>query len=196
MEVIAVDFSPQMLAEARRLYPTIEIREATAEALPFADGGFDAVVGNSVLHHCGRPQQVLEEAYRVLAPGGKVAFTVWAAPPTLEAFGLYFAAVEEHAGSAELPHGPLFGISDFNVFHNMLRQARFADTSVREIATAWRTPSLAPYLAAFGDWANLGAFPRDQQAAITNTVRERASAYRADGGYILPNPTILLSATR
>jgi SAM-dependent methyltransferase len=107
-DVVGVDFSEAMLAEARRLHPAIEFRAASADALPFADSTFDAVVGNFILHHAGRFAKVLEESFRVLRRGGRVGFTVWADLSKLEAIGLFFAAVAEHAGAAELPHGPLF----------------------------------------------------------------------------------------
>lgn len=195
-EVVGIDFSEPMINEARRLYAEMELRVASAEDIPFEDGEFDAVTGGFVLHHCGRPQSVLEESYRVLREGGRAGFTVWGDPAKLEAFGLFFAAVEEHAGAAELPHGPLFGVSDFAVFHDMLQEAGFRDTSVKELDISWQTRSLEPYLTAFRDWANLEAFPEDVRNAIETTVRERAPAYKADGIFTMPNPAILISATK
>ncbi len=194
--VIGIDFSEDMLTEARRLNPEIEFRAGAAEGLPFKDGEFDEVVGNFVLHHSSQPDEVLKEAFRVLRPGGRIGFTVWADPSKLEAFGLFFAAVEEHAGAAELPHGPLFGVSDFAVFHAMARDAGFRNTSVRELQIAWRTPSIDSYLAAFGDWSNLDTFPTDVHRAIERTVRERASAYRDGDVFVIPNPAILMSAVK
>jgi len=195
-EVIGIDFSEAMISEARRLYPKIDFRTQSADSLPFMDGEFDAVLGNFMLHHCGRPEAVLSETFRVLRKSGRMGFTVWADPATLEAFGLFFAAVEEHAGAAELPHGPLFGVSDFTVFHNMARTAGFRETSVKALDITWRTPSLDSYLTAFRDWANLDAFPEDIRNAIETTVRERALAYRSNGSYNLPNPAILVSAVK
>lgn len=46
---------------------------AAAEALPLADESFDAVMMVSVLHHLADPATALEEARRVLRPGGRVA---------------------------------------------------------------------------------------------------------------------------
>lgn len=45
-----------------------------AEHLPFADDAFDFVFARSTLHHCARPQ-VLDEAFRVLKPGGLLLFS-------------------------------------------------------------------------------------------------------------------------
>jgi SAM-dependent methyltransferase len=195
-EVIGIDFSEAMVAEARRRHPYLRFEAAAAESLPFEDGSFTAVVGNFVLHHLGQPDQALGEVFRVLRGGGRMAFTVWGDPSKLEAFGLFFAAVEEHAGSAELPHGPLFGVSDFDVFHEMVRSAGFRDSSVRELPIAWRTSSVDPYLAAFADWANLAAFPKPVRDAIEATVRERAGSYRAGNLFVFPNPAILVSAVK
>src|SRR5688572_18112261 len=78
--VIGVDFSPAMLAEARQRHPSLEFREGDAEALPFADATFDAVVINFGLHHFPYPARAVVEAGRVLRAGGRLAFTTWAAP--------------------------------------------------------------------------------------------------------------------
>jgi hypothetical protein len=98
--------------------------------------------------------------------------------------------------AAELPHGPLFGVSDFDVFHQMLGEAGFRDSSVRELRTAWRMRSIDSFLAAFGDWGQLDGFPADVRARIEATVRERAVAYRTSDGFTIPNPAILLSAAQ
>ncbi|MBC8329845.1 MAG: class I SAM-dependent methyltransferase [Planctomycetes bacterium] len=193
---VGLDFSEAMLAEARRIHPEIEFHAGYAETLPFGDGEFDAVVGNFVLHHSGDPNQVLREAFRVLRPDGRMGFTVWADFSKLEAFGLFFAAVQEHAGDTELPHGPLFGVSEFAVFHEMARGAGFRDSSVRELQIAWRAPSIDSFLAAFRDWANLDALPIDVRHAIEGTVRERAGAYRSGDAFIMPNPAILITAVK
>jgi len=193
---VGLDFSEAMLAEARRLHPKIEFRAGSAEAMPFGDGEFDAVVGNFVLHHSGDPQKALKEAFRVLRPEGRMGFTVWADLSKLEAFGLFFAAMQEHAGDAELPSGPLFGVSEFAVFHEMSRRAGFRDSSVKELPLAWRTRTIDSFLAAFRDWTNLEAFPIDVRHAIEGTVRERAGAYRSGDAFIMPNPAILISAVK
>lgn len=195
-EVVGIDFSEAMLAEARRLHPELEFQKADAESLPFNDGTFDAVVANFVLHHLGRPDEVLKEAFRVLKPGGRVGLTVWADPAKLEAFGLFFAAVEEHAGAAELPNGPLFGVSDFAVFHRMARDAGFRGSSVRELPIAWQTPSLESFLAAFRAWANLDTFPTDISNVIEATVRKNAGVYRRGDAFTMPNPALLVSAIK
>lgn len=45
--VVGVDIAESMLAVARASYPELDFRLGNAEALPFPNGSFDAVVGNS-----------------------------------------------------------------------------------------------------------------------------------------------------
>jgi SAM-dependent methyltransferase len=74
-----VDFSPAMLKAARQRYPAIEFREAEANELPFEDESFDAVISNFGVNHFDFPLEATAEVLRVLKPGGRFVFTVWAA---------------------------------------------------------------------------------------------------------------------
>src|SRR4051794_5201106 len=78
--VTAGDFSAAMVNATRRRHPQLDVREADAEALPFGDGSFDAVVMNFGVLHLAQPDLAFAEAYRVLRAGGRFAFTVWAVP--------------------------------------------------------------------------------------------------------------------
>src|SRR3954467_8725058 len=51
--VIGVDIAQEMISRPRRLHPQLDLRVGDAEALPFADGSFDAVVANLALMHVG-----------------------------------------------------------------------------------------------------------------------------------------------
>src|SRR3954470_1302731 len=93
--VVGVDLSESMLALARRLHPDLDVRRGDAEALPFDDGAFDAVVGSFVLLHLGRPEQAAREFARVLASGGAVALTVWDVPQRARFLGVFLDAIAE-----------------------------------------------------------------------------------------------------
>ena len=62
------------------LFPAWQGRARTVaafgEALPFGDGAFDIVLCDNVVDHAERPGQVVAELARVLAPGGRLYFTV------------------------------------------------------------------------------------------------------------------------
>jgi len=68
-EVAGTDGSEAMLVEARRLNPSSELRLAPADALPFPDASFDALLCIEVLRYVPRIDPCLREMSRVLKPG-------------------------------------------------------------------------------------------------------------------------------
>lgn len=78
---VGVDFSGGMIQEARRRHPGIEFVPGDAQALPFADGEFDAVTISFGLRNVHEPHRALAEMYRVLRPGGRLVITEFSTPP-------------------------------------------------------------------------------------------------------------------
>jgi arsenite methyltransferase len=74
-KVIGVDMTPEMLeraqATAERLGVTnVEFRYGLLESLPVDDKSVDVILSNCVINLAPNKRAVLEEAYRVLKPGG------------------------------------------------------------------------------------------------------------------------------
>jgi len=69
--VAGVDINPAMLAVARRLSPRIEWHEGSAEALPYGDDAYDAVVSQFGLMLFQDPPAALRDMMRVLNGGGR-----------------------------------------------------------------------------------------------------------------------------
>jgi demethylmenaquinone methyltransferase / 2-methoxy-6-polyprenyl-1,4-benzoquinol methylase len=84
--VAGVDQSPEMLAAGREriahagLSDRIELHEARAENLPFADGEFDAVSFTYLLRYVDDVPATLRELVRVVRPGGTVAMLEFGLP--------------------------------------------------------------------------------------------------------------------
>jgi ubiquinone/menaquinone biosynthesis C-methylase UbiE len=86
--VRGVDASPEMIAvatsKAARRTASARFQVAAAQALPFPDASFDAVVTSLMLHHL--PQQdrlpAVEELLRVLKPGSTLVIVEFQAPGT------------------------------------------------------------------------------------------------------------------
>lgn len=57
---------------ARLGWPQVSFHEANAEALPFPDAEFDAIISNGVFNLTTNKAQALAEAHRVLKPGGRL----------------------------------------------------------------------------------------------------------------------------
>jgi SAM-dependent methyltransferase len=84
--VFAVDPSEPFVAAVRERFPTVDVRLAAAEQLPFPDKAFDAALAQLVVHFMSDPVAGLGEMARVVRHDGAVAACVW-----------------DHAGE----HGPL-----------------------------------------------------------------------------------------
>lgn len=73
-KITGVDFSPEMLAEARKKPERIEWIEAGADALPFPDNHFDGITLSFATRNLNENRAVLlsrfRELRRVLKPGG------------------------------------------------------------------------------------------------------------------------------
>jgi demethylmenaquinone methyltransferase / 2-methoxy-6-polyprenyl-1,4-benzoquinol methylase len=84
--VVGVDQSPEMLAAGRErvahegLNDRIELREARAEMLPFADGEVDALTFTYLLRYVDDVPATLRELARVVRPGGTVAMLEFGLP--------------------------------------------------------------------------------------------------------------------
>lgn len=75
----SVDISEKMLAHARKNAEnnglSIDFRKGDAMALDFPDNSFDAIVSDYMLWTVPDPEKVISEWFRVLKPGGTLAFT-------------------------------------------------------------------------------------------------------------------------
>ncbi len=72
IRVAGLDASAQMLAGARSHAPDAALAQGRAEHLPWRDASFHRVVCINALHHFGDMPAFLQEARRVLRPGGAV----------------------------------------------------------------------------------------------------------------------------
>jgi ArsR family transcriptional regulator len=77
MKVIAVDTSAKMIEVAREQafrhgVKNIEYRIGDMEEVPIEDGAVDLVFFSQSLHHALHPERALQEAWRILLPGGRI----------------------------------------------------------------------------------------------------------------------------
>jgi 2-polyprenyl-3-methyl-5-hydroxy-6-metoxy-1,4-benzoquinol methylase len=77
----AIDLSPTSVEATQRRFELKglagEIRQADAEALPFADGTFDFVWSWGVIHHSSRTARIVREIRRILKPSGSCRLMVY-----------------------------------------------------------------------------------------------------------------------
>jgi SAM-dependent methyltransferase len=105
--VVAVDPSPEMLAQLSARLPDVETHVGSAESLPVADGSVDAVVAGQAAHWFD-PAPAAAELRRVLRPGGVVGL-VWNARDLRVPWVL---ALDDVIGDAARNHAADQGVVD------------------------------------------------------------------------------------
>ena len=107
-DAVGIDVAPSMVRRAALAHPTIPFRVGSFEELPGGAGAFDAVVGNFVFNHVGRPDLALAESRRVLRSGGWLALSTWDAPHLNRLLGIMLDAVASTGAPPPpgLPDGP------------------------------------------------------------------------------------------
>ncbi|HEV8449816.1 MAG TPA: ubiquinone/menaquinone biosynthesis methyltransferase, partial [Gaiellales bacterium] len=79
--VVGLDFSPQMLAMARRKSSAVEWLQGDALAIPFSDGEFAAACIGFGVRNLSDHRRGFSEMARVVRPGGRVVCLEMSTPP-------------------------------------------------------------------------------------------------------------------
>jgi len=198
-----VDFAAEMIALGKARWPDIDFQQGDAEALQFYDQAFDAVVANFGFLHLARPEIAMGQIARVLKPGGRVAFTVWASPAESIGHRIMLQAVTAHGKTdVGLPEGPaLFRFSDKQECQSLFASAGLAGGKVVNVAHNWSVP--APdglFDAVISGGVRIATLLEAQSpealARIRTAVREACAPYRRDGALQIPLASVLASAVR
>jgi SAM-dependent methyltransferase len=200
-EPLGIDLTAEMVALAARRHPGLRFLQGDAEALAFPSGAFDAVVAGFLLHHLPDPHTAAGEFARVLAPGGRLAATVWDDPSRMRLIGLVNDALAEAEADPSLgiPEGPpAFAFAGPEDFVRLLEDAGFEDVEVRTIAFEHLVPSgEALWDGLLGGTVRTTRQVRAQPPEIRTRVREAlialAEQHRTDAGLAIPVSALLAS---
>lgn len=201
--VRSIDLSENMLAVARSLEPSaafpISWQQGDLCALPCSDSGFDVVLCNHGLQFVPDKPAALREMKRVLADGGRLAFTVWSAEPPMNV--AIADSVRRHIG-AQLVKSVLapFSFRDAALIEQLVVDAGLEAVSIEDIAFSRRFPD-TPGVGM--DVIERSAYARDVaaageavRAAITKEVYAAMEPYREGDELVEPISNFLVQARK
>src|SRR3954468_24133066 len=125
-KAIGLDMTDEMLDLARANtreagIDNVEFLKGDIEEIPLADGSVDVVISNCVINLAADKRKVLEEAFRVLKPGGKFAVSDIVVRGNVP---------DSIRANMELRLGCVAGALEEQEIKSLLRQAGFAKPSI------------------------------------------------------------------
>lgn len=199
--VAGLDVDPGMLAVAAGLLPDIDWKEGVAEALPYSDQSFDAVVSQFGLMFFGDRQQALREMLRVLVPGGQLAVAVWDSLENTPAYAAEVALLARLAGqeAADALRAP-FVLGDKQALKALFAAAGVESPSIVSHTGTARFPSIRAMVEAdLRGWLPVMGVTLGEAliAQILAEAEQDLGAYlTADGGVEFDSPAHIVRAVK
>jgi SAM-dependent methyltransferase len=201
-KTVGVDLSEKMTELATANYPSLTFQLGDAEALPFAENSFDAVLINFGVLHFPDADRALSEAFRVLRRGGRLGFTAWAGPEG-SAIGIAIGALaNEGTLDVDLPQGtPIFRFADHEECQRVLKGIGFQDCSCTDLLLTWRLPRVDALMESMRNATVrmsglLGAQDPAILPAISAAMTEGCKPYDKGDHTALPMPAVLTVGTK
>jgi SAM-dependent methyltransferase len=196
--VTGVDYVPSLLARARDRAEAeglaLGLREADAEALPFADDAFDVVLSTFGVMFTPDQERAAGELVRVCRPGGRIALASWAPDGFI---GKLFQTVGAHVP-------PPAGIRSPAAWGTEARLAELFGGAAREVRAnrrqfTFRYRSAAHFVEVFRSWYGpvhraFASLAPDRQQALERDLLALLEARNAGRGGTLNVPSDYLEA--
>jgi ubiquinone/menaquinone biosynthesis C-methylase UbiE len=196
--LISTDFSEQMVDAARRRAEELgvsnaEFRSMDAERMDLPDDSVDGVVCRWGYMLMADPAAALRETKRVLRPGGRVAFSVWADPAANPWASVPAGALLEHTGATPPdPHAPgIFAMASEVRTRELLAEAGLEPKRMEHVEMEWAFESADQEWHYVMDLAGaiamvMHSLPESEQEEIRRVTEERLEPVARKPGYGLP----------
>ncbi|WP_165784461.1 class I SAM-dependent methyltransferase [Zhengella mangrovi] len=198
---VGVDFAPEMVRAAKANFPHCSFMEGDALQLEFDDATFDAALCPFGIFHVTDPARAIAEAYRVLRPGGRYAFSQWCSPLESDFFRITMGSIAKHADLSVADRAPdAFALSDRERCISLMEATGFSDVEVREVPSVYHAPD-GDFFENFMHLTVRGAMIVDAQAddvvaRIRQEINTAASAYDTADGVVVPVPSFVVSGRK
>lgn len=142
--VVGIDISPDMLAVARAVAPSVDWREGNAGALPLNEGEqFDVVVCQQGLQFFPDKLVAARQMRRALAKGGRLAVTTWCSDDEIPLFRELRGVAERHLGAIA---DQRYSFGDPAPLEALLQEAGFHDVQLKRLSRTIRFDEGAPFV--------------------------------------------------
>lgn len=184
---VGIDVAEPLLAVAGERVGAAAVRVAEADDLPFDDASFDAVVGVNAFQFASDPAAALQEAARVLAPGGRVVASLFAEPERSESTAVHEAvsALVDAAQPASTPaHAPYLLSAPGNL-ERAMAGAGLSVVAAGETVCVWAYPDADA--AARGILSSAGGARASSvvgREAVGDAVRAAVVPFTSDTGEV------------
>lgn len=192
-DVVSTDYVPALLGRARERAAAerlkIEFQEADAEALPFADASFDAVVSTFGVMFTPDQDKAAAELMRVCRPGGKIGLASW----TPDGFiGQIFKTIGKHLPPPAGVKSPAQWGTRARIDEMFGAQASSIQAETRHFVFRYRSPDhwLQTFKSYYGPLLKaFGALEPAAQTALASDIAAQIERFNrsGDAGMVVPS---------
>ena len=205
--LISSDVAPGMVDAARRRaaelgLENVEFRVMDAQRLELADDSVDGILCRWGYMLVDDPAQALAEARRVLRPGGRLSFAVWAEArrnPWASTLGRIL--LERGHVEAPEPGAPgMFALAEHERISALLRGAGFGEPAIEDVPLEFRYEDVDEFLGVQLDLAAqtgalMRSLPPTEFEIVRGELARRFEQFRDGDELVIPGVSVVVGAS-
>ncbi len=135
-KITGIDATAELIEQAKARVPGVSFSVGEMEQLPFADESFDIITGFNSFQYAENVPNALEEAKRVLKPGGRLVAMIWGNREDCEAASFLKAAGNLMPPPPPGAAGP-FALTEDHRLENILVETGFHILDNNDVSSIW-----------------------------------------------------------